>query len=180
MSSSFGIYALVCTVIFLFYMAVQITRDIFGKNGKKQETEDEVFDNSDIAGFSQEVNEGGERGYQISEENHADDDSRFQPHGNDGNPSGENENQQQDVTDPEPPAPAEQQEQEQTQEQSQDDHQQEEGQKTLLKNVEDVVENKMNTLHPIYQDMYGSTTMVMMMNKPIEEKTRIHRELLSV
>lgn len=178
MSSTFGIYALVCTVILLVYMAVQITRDIFGKNGKKAESEDEVFDNSDITGFSQEVNEGGERGYQISEGNHADADSRYQPHGTDGNPSGENENQHQNITDPEPPAPAEQQTQEQSQQQT--DPQQEEDQQTLLRNVEDVVNKKMNTLLPTYQDMYGSTTMAMIMNKPMEDITRIRRELLSV
>lgn len=179
MSSSFGIYALVCTVIFLFYMAVQITRDIFGNNGKKAESEEEIFDNSDLSGFSQEVNEGGERGYQIAEEPSVDDHSRFQPQGTVENPSEGNEEQQQNVTDPEPPIPWEVQNQEQSPVDDPQD-QQENGQKGLQKDIEDVMENQMNTLVPNYQGMYGSTALVMLMNKPMEETTRIRRELLSV
>lgn len=172
MSSTFGIYALVCTIILFVYLAVQITRDIFGKNGKKAESEDELFDNSEITGFSQEVNEGGERGYHMAGETQSGDDSRFQPQYSMDIVSGGDEGQQQNTINPDLSSPGEVQ--------SQEDSMQEDVQQRLLKNIEDVKNHDMNVIRPVYQDMYDPATLSMLMNKPMEYRARIHRELINI
>lgn len=181
MIKTFGIYAAVCTVLFIIYMGIMITRDVFGKDDKKKDSDDEVFDNSGIADFSQSVSEGGDKGYEIKEDEaprDEDEGSKDTESGGDGGSPEDPSFQQPEegtvgVHAPEfvpetvqEPVP----EPEQPKEQTADEY---------VNHVQEIADNDMDVIRVKYQDEYNPTAFAVMMQKP-RSQSRIFSEVVNI
>ena len=153
--SAFGIWASILTGCYVVYYPVLIFLDLFGMKGQKKDGVEEFDTGSGDAGVSSEEEEETPtvvvdtgNGYRVGDEEEQ--------------PADEDEDELPNEEAPQVPLTPEQKQQEEF---------------VALKNrIDDQLKQGGETVNPDYQQTLNTETYLMMMNQPLNKKTRIKRD----
>lgn len=153
--SAFGIWAIILTGCYVVYYPALIFLDLFGMKGQKKDGVEEFDTGSGDAGVSDEEEEETPtvvvdtgNGYRVGDEEEQ--------------PADEDEEELPNEEAPQVPLTPEQKQQEEF---------------VALKNrIDDQLKQGGETVNPDYQQTLNTETYLMMMNQPLNKKTRIKRD----